>query len=191
MVISFKVVNQTLYPVQTPSYMEPVYANSIGYLYAQFTFSPDWDELNRTAIFVGSDGTSIRVPLVDGLCLVPHEVIKTPHMNIGVVGINTLGEVIEVPSGKYELKIKPSIANEGKEPSEPTPDVYAMIVSIMQQQAIDASRAEAASIEAQSYAKFGTFSLDGNMLVATVEAADDITDIKINEKGELVITFGD
>ena len=112
-------------------------------------------------------------------------------MNIGVVGINTLGEVIEVPSGKYELKIKPSIANEGKEPSEPTPDVYAMIVSIMQQQSIDASRAEAASIEAQSYAKFGTFSLDGNMLVATVEAADDITDIKINEKGELVITFGD
>ena len=46
MVISFKVVNQTLYPVQTPSYMEPVYANSIGYLYAQFTFSSDWDELN-------------------------------------------------------------------------------------------------------------------------------------------------
>ena len=51
--------------------------------------------------------------------------------------------------------------------------------------------AVSASIEAQSYAKFGTFSLVGNMLVATIEAADNITDIKINDEGELVITIGD
>jgi len=51
--------------------------------------------------------------------------------------------------------------------------------------------AVSSALEAQSYAKFGTFSLVGNMLVATIEAASDITDIKINEEGELVITIGD
>lgn len=43
--------------------------------------------------------------------------------------------------------------------------------------------------EAQSYAKFGTFYLEGNMLVAMVDAATNITDIKIDETGELVITI--
>jgi len=192
MTIFFKVVNQTIRLANPdPNVMQDVVSDSVGYLYVKFTFSSDWDNLVRSAVFVAEDGTAIRVPLVDDMCLVPHEVIKAPCVHISAYGATVAGELIELPTSKFDLKIKQAGLKDGEDPIAPTPSEYATIIGIMQQQAIDATRAEAAAIEAQSYAKFGTFSLVGNMLVATIEAADNITDITINDQGELVITVGD
>jgi len=185
--LQFKVINQVIY---RPDSNIPA-SDSIGYLYAKFTFTQDWDGLKKTAIFKSPTNECYSVILIDDECLVPHETIKFGDLKVSVRGDDPIDNTTLITTIPFPVPIKQAGPIIGEVPRPPTPDEYAQVIEIMEQQAIDASRAEAAALEAESYAKFGTFSLVGNMLVATVEAADDITDIKINEEGKLVITIGD
>ena len=63
----------------------------------RFEFSPDWDGLERTAIFqVGCRKKS--VPIVDGMCSVPAEVLSEPgrYLMMGVCGKQ--GESVVLPT---------------------------------------------------------------------------------------------
>lgn len=126
---------------------EVVVANSVDYLKASFTFSPEWAGLTKTAIFKTEKGVAYGEVLVNDECTIPHEVIKPKYMKVSVFGVTSAGvklvptteRIVHVSVSGYELNVVPT----------PTPNVYQQMVTIMETQAVDATRAETAQEEAE------------------------------------------
>ena len=112
-----------------------IVADSKNYLRAVFMFTPDWDGLIKTAIFAGG-GNYYEVILVDNACMVPAEVIKPPKFTVSVAGVSYTGNQL-ITTSSLAVNITYSGYHEGITPADPTPDVYAQIIAIMQQQASD------------------------------------------------------
>ncbi len=126
-----KVNNQSL----NISY-DGVVSDSVKYLKIHFEFSSDWDGYVKTAIFSNKEqDTAFTVLMVDGeplylgqnICLVPHEVIKTPEFTVSICGIK--GESI-ITTEEKKVLVKESGYRQGETPSEPTPSEYERIAAI-------------------------------------------------------------
>lgn len=65
-----------------------------------FTFSDDWDNINKWALFA-RDNKTYEVAIVDGKCIVPYECARTQgQFQLTVVGKANEGEVIATTSDK-------------------------------------------------------------------------------------------
>ena len=65
-----------------------------------FTFSDDWDGIDKWALFA-RDNKTYEVAIVDGKCIVPYECARTSgQFQLTVVGKETAGEVIATTSDK-------------------------------------------------------------------------------------------
>lgn len=109
---------------------EPVTSGSVNAYEVRFEFSPDWDGLERTAVFkAGSESRSV---LMDGTCecVVPWEVLTTPGtaLRAGVYG--TRGGEIVLPTVWESLGIVQEGVTTGEEAQPPTPGVYEQIVDL-------------------------------------------------------------
>ena len=73
---------------------EPLTSGTVGKRVV-FEFSPEWDELTRTAIFKSGDRIRAAVG-IDDSCVIPWEVLETPDtaLYIGVLGTKNGGTVI-------------------------------------------------------------------------------------------------
>lgn len=59
-----------------------------GYLGAEFTFSKEWDDLAKAAVFKTGDLTNY-VPIVNNFCSIPDEIAVGSRIEVSVVGKNT------------------------------------------------------------------------------------------------------
>ena len=99
-----------------------VVSDSKNYLEAYFMFSPDWDYVNKTAVF--SDGENCyEVLIINNECKVPHEVIKSPEFTVSVFGGNL------ITTNKATVNVIES--GLGPNPPEPpTEDIYSQILDL-------------------------------------------------------------
>lgn len=117
--LSFEITNQLIRRTDKNT----VVADSKNYLYATFTFSDEWQGV-KTAIF-SHGGEKYHVLLENDMCLVPWEVIKQ-----GILGVSVFcGDLIT--SSTVYITINKSGYSDGGTPSEPTPDIYSQIISMI------------------------------------------------------------
>lgn len=107
-------------------------SGSSEFFKVQFMFSTDWDRLVKTVTFSAGD-VERSVILMDDICDIPHEVLKTPatQLKIGVYG--TDGDTLILPTVWKDLGRISKGAAPGELSKEPTPDVYSQIIALEQQ----------------------------------------------------------
>lgn len=105
-------------------------SGSVNVNEVQFQFSPDWDGLNRTAVFqVGDDATSIILDS-DNKCFIPWEALQTPRRTLYVGVYGTKNGDIVLPTIWASLGEIKCGTTHGEEPEPPTPDLYDQILNI-------------------------------------------------------------
>ena len=95
-----------------------------------FAFSPDWDNLRKTAVF--SDGWRtvdvLESAWVDGCTPIPHEVLQTAGRNVrvGVYGSDSTG--VALPTVWAELgRVRPAADPSGDTSTDPTAPVWSQL----------------------------------------------------------------
>ena len=129
--------------------------NSQDFLIAKFDFSEEWDNTEKTAIFYNTEDKIYNVLLKDNSCIIPHEVLQENNLfYVGVFGINGTERItstiinIRLENGAYKI---------GETPSEPSEDVYAQIISLMQESKEIAKSAEEKAQSVVNRADLGEF----------------------------------
>lgn len=123
MQLEFNIKQQTL--TLTSADLKVV-ADSVNYLSCNFKFCEEWENTIKTAVFVSAKGNIFNVVLEDDFCIVPWEVIEHPHFTVSVFGgdrITTNKVVINVTKSGYQ---------KGETPQDPTPDIYAQIIELIE-----------------------------------------------------------
>lgn len=108
----------------------PVTTGSVG-ISVQFYFSPDWDALQKIAVFRAGD-TAVDVALTGDTTTVPADVLTTAGLPlmIGVYGAAADGTVVIPTVWAKTATIKAGTAPSGVDPSEPTPSWVAQVQQI-------------------------------------------------------------
>lgn len=119
MQLEFKVNEQTL----TLTSKQSVVANSLNYLDAKFTFSEEWQDAVKTAVFVSPTEEVIKQILVNDMCEVPWEVIGNPGFRVSVFGGN------RITTNEVAVNVGESGPLDGDNPSEPTPSAYEQLIN--------------------------------------------------------------
>lgn len=112
MTITFNVDNQTLSRTDTNKIVE----KSKNYLYAIFTFSEDWDNINKAIIF---ENNILRYKIYldsNNKCQVPNRIIRNDGFTISVVGEDSENFVTITTSELYIGVGKSSATEEDKQP---------------------------------------------------------------------------
>lgn len=123
MVIQLKVFEQTLSIVDTKSVPRK---GSKDYLVLQFTFSSDWDDLNKMC-YLQRDEFSQPIEVVDGLVEVPEWFTEQDSFNITLLGTNG-GQ--EVPTNVVYLHLEKSNTLWEKDAPEPQPSWLAKVIDL-------------------------------------------------------------
>ena len=99
---------------------EPVTSGSVNVYTVRFAFSPDWDGMTRTAIFQAGRKKK-SVPLVDGVCSVPAEVLSEPGccLMAGVCGEGEESAVLPTVWANLGLILKGAVTGGTSEPTPP------------------------------------------------------------------------
>jgi hypothetical protein len=98
-----------------------VVGGSQNYLYAQFDFCEDWDGEQQYAVFTG-DLKTFRIPIVNGECEVPWEMLLTKRFFVGCEA----GQ--RITSNAAEVVVHPCGAPEETDtPRKPTPTLQNQI----------------------------------------------------------------
>lgn len=120
--ITFEVSNQTILRTDR----NEVVADSRNYLFAVFSFSDDWREVTKTAIFTKEEKSYTVLLDENASCLVPWEVLEVGEFYVSVFG----GDLIT--TGSAVVKVLESGYVEGQTPVKPTPDVYQQIIAMLE-----------------------------------------------------------
>ena len=123
MVIQLKVFEQPLSIVNTKSVPRK---GSKDYLVLQFTFSSDWEDLNKLC-YLQRDQVSQPIEVVDGLVEVPEWFTEQDSFNVTLFGING-GQ--EVPTNVVSLQLEKSNTLWEQDAPEPQPSWLAKIIDI-------------------------------------------------------------
>lgn len=108
----------------------PVTTGSVG-VPVQFSFSQDWDALQKIAVFRAGD-EAVDVALTGDATTVPADVLTTAGLPlmIGVYGAAADGTVVIPTVWAKAATIKAGTAPSGVDPSEPTPSWVAQVQQI-------------------------------------------------------------
>lgn len=140
-----KVLRFTVNGQELKSHPVTVVADSRNYLSAEFVFGPDWEGIEKTAVFQAASGAVYHMLVQDGVCSVPEEVIRVPWFRVSVFGGDRL------TTNRAEISVCQSGFLPGVTPPEPTPDIYDQLLSSVaaerEQAAASANAAEAARQE--------------------------------------------
>lgn len=126
-------------------------SGSVGYP-VEFLFSPEWDGLQKIAVFRGS-GLAFDVPLIDSdATVIPHEVLAQSGkpLSIGVYGANAAGDIV-IPTVYVNVGfIQPGTEPSEVDPSEPTPS-WAIQVQDAAAEAVSTANAVKAAADAGEF----------------------------------------
>ena len=117
---------------------ETITSGSVNAFECEFVFSDDWDILQSTVSFKAAD-TVISVMLDNNnRCIIPWEVLAVPdtELYVGVVGYGDMGteakeDDITLPTIWAYLGTIVHGANDGEDPTPPTPGVYEQIMMML------------------------------------------------------------
>ena len=123
MVIQLKVFEQTLSIIDTKSVPRK---GSKDYLVLQFTFSSDWDNLDKMC-YLQRDEVSQPIEVIDGLVEVPEWFTEQDSFNITLLGTNG-GQ--EVPTNVVYLHLEKSNTLWEKDAPEPQPSWLAKVIDL-------------------------------------------------------------
>lgn len=105
----------------------PAASDSIDYLRAYFSFSPDWNGLVKTAQF-SQNGTVYSVLVENDCCAVPNELCDGKAI-ISVFG-QEAGKPKRITTLPFEMTIRKSgFSPDSQSPVPPTPDLYSQFVA--------------------------------------------------------------
>lgn len=129
---------------------DPITNGSVGYP-VRFEFSPEWEELTKIAVFIGS-GIKLEVPLINtDETTIPHEVLADAggSLLVGVYGATADGTIV-MPT----LYVRISPINCGAVPSIVSPSAPTPSWAIQVQEAAEntLSRAAASAKDAEAWA---------------------------------------
>lgn len=147
--LEFSVSNQLLSRLDATK----VVADSKNYLECAFQFSEDWQGAVAVAVFGHSKVKEpISVRIVDGKCLVPHEVIKTYGFQLSVCGTAEEGggAVCHIPTNVVTVEVEASGEGQGLTPEAPTKSMYDSLMTAI---AAGEEAATAAKVSAQASAE--------------------------------------
>lgn len=104
---------------------------------AKFSFSSDWDALDKVVQFTRSDNEvtiSVTLP-ADGILSVPAEMVTEPgEFTLAVQGRDNSGAVIaNTPLLEPTIEVVENGIRDGAAPGMPTPDLYARFVSQLEE----------------------------------------------------------
>ena len=122
--MKFEVKNRIISRIDVDSdHTKPPIGDNSDYC-AEFTFDSEWDGHIKTARFI-KDGNYAEKILQNDKCLIPVEVLKHGNLKVGVFSA-------DMTSTQCEVYVKPSIKESLGSPAEPTPDVYAQIIKMIE-----------------------------------------------------------
>lgn len=107
MTITFNVENQILSRTDTNRIIE----KSKNYLFAEFTFSADWDNTNKAIIF---DNNTLRYKVYldsDNKCQVPNRIIRNDGFTISVVGEDN-NDFVKITTSELYIAVGKGIKSE-------------------------------------------------------------------------------
>lgn len=84
-ILKFIVAGQTISRDPTCNF-EGLHRGTVGYLYAQFSFSREWMGCKKAASFY-SLGKEYAVPILNSQCLIPEEALRQREWTVSVTGI--------------------------------------------------------------------------------------------------------
>lgn len=126
--VPVKCTNQTLYF----EWLQPVITSGdVNEDVIVFDFCPMWDGFRKTAVFYRDAADVYHVLVSDeNTCLVPREVLADP----GEVHFGVFGDLDDRRRTSEEilLTIKQGAITEATKISDPTPDIYAQLISMME-----------------------------------------------------------
>lgn len=103
---------------------ETLTSGSVNVYRARFQFSADWNGLTRTAVFKAGD-VVVNVLLDEsGECVIPHEVLKKPRLELMAGVYGTDGGTVVLPTVWASLRTILEGVKPGEEAQPPTPDLW-------------------------------------------------------------------
>ncbi len=100
-------------------------SGSVGYYCCEFSFSHEWDELSKFAVFMCADDV-YTVEITDNTCSIPAEVIS----NAGTVTVGVYGSTmhtenpLRISTDLAHIIIKEGAYREGTAPEVPSADLW-------------------------------------------------------------------
>lgn len=103
---------------------KPVTSGSVNVYEAKFTFSEDWEGLEKTAVFqAGQESASVLLDET-GECAVPWEALTTPGVRLKAGIYGTRGGEVVLPTIWADLGYIEPGAAPGENARPPTPDLW-------------------------------------------------------------------
>ncbi len=104
---------------------EPLTSGSVNVNTVKFEFSPDWEGLERTAVFRAADGEPVSVLLAAGdQCGIPWEVLSSHGQRISAGVCGTRGAELVLPTVWADLGAVQEGACPGEPSRPPTPELW-------------------------------------------------------------------
>lgn len=151
--LEFSISNQLLTRLDATA----VYSDSENYLECAFSFSEDWEGLAPVAVFGHADvAEPIAVPIVDGVCRVPHEVIHPYAFVLAVYGTGPDGEggtFTHVPTNVAAVEVGEAGTARGLGVPAPTQDLYDSLMAAIREATQDAAASKVAAQAAAGQAE--------------------------------------
>ena len=92
-----------------------------------FSFSDDYDGLELYAVFYRDSTTNCFVPLNDGKCILPHELLEDAgNLYVGAYGVKNTSSVVEkrVTTNAVAIRVEKSLSSSTSPAAAPSPDVW-------------------------------------------------------------------
>ena len=160
----------------------------------EFTFTEEYENLAKTAIFSSSDGTVIKTPILNNQCAIPIEVLQQEgNVLLGVYAYETDNDELVLrysPTPQY-FNVKKGSFQVGNDPDLPSPTEWERVLEQINQAIEETNNL---NITANKEGKVTTITItkkDGTTQTIEIEDGLDGKDAKINGVNTLTIQEGE
>lgn len=113
-------------------------AGSVNFYSCRFSFSHNWNDLEKFAVFIQGDKT-YTVLIVDNVCLIPQEVTEgSGSIAVGVYGSSFDSEdILRISTDFSHIVIKEGAYREGSAPEVPKPELWEQYLQLAAEKAAE------------------------------------------------------
>ena len=160
-IIKFKVQHQ----IMTLVTRDKIVADSQDYLWAQFIFSDDWDDVGKVAQFKRGELFFSMALDENGMCKIPWEIlVDEGTFEVSAFGNNLANDSNQIiTTHPLEIRILKSGLVPGELPDEPTPGTEGQYLALILQAEANAAASERAAADSVELAKQWATKTDGTV----------------------------
>lgn len=100
---------------------------NVNSVVCSFSFSQDYDGLEKFAVFYRSQEQNRFVELTDGTCIIPWELLKEEGiLYVGAYGIKNTAEIVEkrMTTNAVIIRVESSVSSSAAPDAAPSPDIW-------------------------------------------------------------------